>query len=222
MRYHEIIQEWSDPQIDQMTKSPEFKAWFGKSIVTDENGRPSPCFHYTDMTFDKFKPFSHFGVAYAARGRFHDSVEEFPGYNVSKFSDDTPGAERNAFWYNNGRPREHQTIPVFLRITKPLEIIDNVTNHLTQELAAWLYKDKKITTDELKTLGLGMVADNPDYALEGGVDGFPKLPRDILIPYFKRAGYDGLTYINSFEWEGSRSWVIVDPSQVRPVFGGNK
>lgn len=222
MRYHEIIQEWSGSQIDHMTNSTEFKAWFGNSIVTDENGRPTPCFHYTDVTFNQFKPFSHFGTANAALDRFHDSVKKYSGYDVSKFSDDRSGGGRKSFWYKKGHAREHQTIPVFLRITNPLEIDDNLTNHLTQEFAAWLYQDNKITAEELTSLGLGMVAENPGYALGGGEKGFPKLPRDILIPYFKRAGYDGLTYVNLHEDTGTQSWIILDPSQVRPVFGENK
>lgn len=45
------------PNVDRVIATPEFKKWFGKSVVVDKNGKPQVMFHGTDESFNKFAPY---------------------------------------------------------------------------------------------------------------------------------------------------------------------
>jgi hypothetical protein len=49
--------ELSDPnQVNTVTETPEFKAWFGDSKVVDEKGNPLVVYHGTNKNFNEFDP----------------------------------------------------------------------------------------------------------------------------------------------------------------------
>lgn len=85
-----------------LPKSPSFFKWFGDSEVVDQQGRPLLVYHGTNTptTFEKPKPFSHFGTLRAA-GNF-------------------------ATHYNNKPPR---IMPFYLKIESPLEVYDIDDKH---------------------------------------------------------------------------------------------
>ena len=63
--YKDLPKDWADnPEIVQAaeelyrgmgTESPFFKAWFGKSKVVDESGKPLKAYHGTNAEFDTFR-----------------------------------------------------------------------------------------------------------------------------------------------------------------------
>ena len=82
------------------TRTPEFRKWFGKSKVVDQNGEPRVMYHGTVSDFDTFVPDSHFGTARAAN-------------------------QRARSWSAQNGERPMQIMPVYLRIENPLRVMDN-------------------------------------------------------------------------------------------------
>jgi GNAT superfamily N-acetyltransferase len=82
------------------TRTPEFRKWFGKSKVVDQNGEPRVMYHGTVSDFDTFIPDSHFGTARAAN-------------------------QRARSWSAQNGERPMQIMPVYLRIENPLRVMDN-------------------------------------------------------------------------------------------------
>jgi len=74
-------------RIDDQTKTPAFKRWFGDSKVVDAGGKPLVVYHGTTMDFSSFRQESHFGTPYAANKRLRmrggtdrDGANIFPVY----------------------------------------------------------------------------------------------------------------------------------------------
>ena len=61
-----------ESEIEDLTKTPEFKKWFGDSEVVDDSGKPMVVYHGTRSDFDEFSPNKegiHFGSGSQAKMR---------------------------------------------------------------------------------------------------------------------------------------------------------
>lgn len=94
--------------LSSVTRSPEFRAWFGDSKVVDEAGRPLVVYHGTMADFTEFRGASRSGLDPYA---FFASDPDIAGLYAS----------------HNGRQRDGvggRMLPVYLSIQNPLEVMD--------------------------------------------------------------------------------------------------
>ena len=92
------------------TDSPEFKAWFGNSKVTDDQGQPLVVYHGSLADFSEFNPNSHFGTAEQAAIRVEGKAglsDAFRTGREPRAADQTP-----------------VTYPVYLSIQNPMRVRD--------------------------------------------------------------------------------------------------
>jgi len=225
----ELLDEWSGDVLASVGQNPRFKSWFGASKVVDKSGLPMPVFHYTTNTFDisQFKPFSHFGTdkAALARWQYTNKMGKTLG-RVSKNNiaavqdiDQKDVMHKSQYYWRRDRDIEgdkananvsdtnllnHNTVPVFLRIVKPLTIIDDGTQHDDTSYFEMLQAKGLISPDiKLSTR----------YAIKA-----KKEARTYVLNAMADHGYDGFVYRNTAEHKGSLSWIILSPDQVKSVF----
>jgi len=96
---------------ERVTNSPQFKAWFAGSKITDSHGRPLVCFHGSTKDFDTFdinQTATHQDTGFMGTGfYFTPKAGVASGYamvNENFWDDPKPGA---------------QVYPVYLKITNP-------------------------------------------------------------------------------------------------------
>jgi hypothetical protein len=154
-------------QTKKQTESPEFEKWFEVSKVVNEDGTPKVMFHSTTagdvLTAFKRNPKDvgfHFGTAGQAEDRFNLKLERDP-------------------YGPNLRGVSHATIPVFLRINRPLRMND---------LGSW-------SGDNI----FYALKDNPEFKGKLFQNSTSAEARDAI----KAAGYDGIVYANTGESEGA-------------------
>jgi hypothetical protein len=130
------------------------------------------------------------------------------------------------YWKNDGRHGrddvQHRTIPVFLRIEKPLRIEDHGDAH-RPEVFLHILRDLGLYEpdfDELHRLAKKRrLPDNFGTGLSRLLHVYSdEKMNSIILDVMRNAGYDGFVYKNLKEHKGSRSWIILDPYQVRSVF----
>jgi hypothetical protein len=113
--------------IEDITKTPEFKRWFGNSKVVDKGGNPLIVYHRTDKEFNAF-----------------DTSIQRRNFNIlglgAYFTVDRDMASKYADGENS------RVIPVYLRIENPASMND-------LQKAKDLGGDAKNTTKELKKMG---------------------------------------------------------------------
>lgn len=100
--------------------------------------------------------------------------------------------------------------PVYLRIINPLELPDGELSS-DEQIGFWLdemVERGNISSDEAESVRAARWS--------GGGDDFWKIT-ERFIEVMRMHGYDGITYLNTMEDEGSRSWVIFSPDQVWPA-----
>lgn len=177
MRYHEILEDISQP-------TTAFQKWFGNSKVVDANGKPLVCYHGTFKDFHIFNAGSHFGDADAANMRLH-IVNHSYGFRQMKF-----GGHGGAI------------LPVYLRITNPLRIIDDGGLACGEDLAEAAMGAGAIDQDEYD-----YICEDTDYTT----------PQKRLFEVLTRKGFDGLVYKNTVEGNGD-SWVPFAAPQIKSAF----
>ena len=103
----EVEQEEFVPQ----TETPEFKAWFGQSKLTDEDtGKPKVLYHATGKDFDEFKA-----------GGFDPKISG-PAIWVSPHAEKQPAFHNLKRRDKEGVIEDLRVIPVFVRMERPLTI----------------------------------------------------------------------------------------------------
>ena len=192
--------------------NPKFQRWFKGSEVVDDEDNPVVLYHGTSAEIKKFDVSKgdnfgiHFGTYYQAENRTsaNDLKRAKTGAGVhdpAGFEGETPGSN---------------VTPVFLKITNPLEIDDVSEWDDPQDIASGLIAIPEFENDE----DLKDILNPVDEYDAKEVLGFL---RDII----KKAGYDGITYLNIYEADAPRqgtsgpksnpkySWIIFDSSQVK-------
>jgi hypothetical protein len=186
MRLTEFLNEIQLLNELQLPRSPEFYQWFKGSKVVDAEGNPLPVFHSTEseVPFQTPRPWSHFGTAEAA----YDRV--IPGPMIH---DELRRAK-------TGLLRPLRTIPVYLKITNPLEVEDPNDQHDEQVWMSLLWNTGKFkNVRRLETAEMN------------GEERFYQEATSFLLAH----GYDGIFYKNKAEDPGSISWVPIHGDQIR-------
>lgn len=166
-------------------KSDEFRRWFGDSKVVNSDGRPKVVYHGTDVDFGEFDT-TDFG---------------------SWFAETPDGTEPHNSKGADGSPR---TIPVYLSITKPFEIPEeiNLNDDVILEDALKVLNEANGTNIAPEEIGYG---DNPRY------DGtaFQWIAMDErFIEAVRKRGFDGM-----HAYEGTEeTWNAFRPEQIKSVF----
>ena len=107
--------------------TPEFKAWFGESVVRNEDGSPMRVYHGTGREFDAFSP-----DMLGANTRVSDAKEGF------FFS--SRGEDASEYAWKDGEPG--QVLPVYLDIRNPLVTDMVVTAANNREFAKVIQEAK--------------------------------------------------------------------------------
>ena len=176
----------------EVTTTPEFVDWFADSKIVDAEGKPRVVYHGSRVTFEGFKSPKrdpdigfHFGDI--------SQAEYFAGFNA------------------HGRTATGGRImPVYLRISNPLRVVDVFGGKRRHLLAvAW----------HLCDIGIIDVATRDRAQNQGSA----RLGWSIIIKALKARGRDGFIYKNVREGnvKGENSaYVVFDAEQIRSVFEG--
>ena len=212
----------TEKRTDIILDDPKFRNWFKGSKVVDSNGKPLVCFHGTKITFDSFRPLSHFGTINASNNFVFSDYDEYDIENASDLYD-----------------RKDNITPVYLSIKNPLKMEDE--NFHSWTLGFDMYAQGFITYNELldvydnKRQGKNLDRElqqiinvllkfTPNLEIDKinfakyFTDGSCELNTKKFISIFKKKGYDGMVYKNKAEDIGSISWIIFDSNQVWPIF----
>ena len=100
------------PSPSPPTATKQFKAWFGKSKVVDENGAPMRLFHGTNQSFDTF-------------GKSTNIHAKALGLPVHFFTTDADLSAAYSASANHEGDGFEQTVPVYLKMENPLVIEAN-------------------------------------------------------------------------------------------------
>jgi len=190
-KFVEAAKQWREENPAEMmfqkrqTDTPEFKRWFGDSQVVDANGDPLVVYHGTDASRD-FSTFDTMDFG----SWFGENPYTADGY-TQKSGDTSP-----------------RVIPVYLKITNPLRIPEDVdmSNDVTVEEALNRINDENATTFEPSDIGL-----DPDYEASA----FQFLASDDFIKLLKSTGFDG---IGAYE-AGDLTWNAFEPTQIKSAIG---
>lgn len=186
MRWSEITEA---AEASEQSNTAEFRSWFGRSKVVDKDGSPLLCHHGTTKKFDRFTPLSHFGTFEAAHERLYFKAR-------NHFQD----LRKRGFDKVNPAPKGARIIGAYLRIEKPLTIVDDANGDVRSFI---------------RRIGEAMLANGWDER-EITAMTQPKDPMP-LIEALRQRKYDGFAYTNTWEDAGSTSWVVFDADQVWQV-----
>ena len=216
------------------TRTPEFRKWFGKSKVVDQNGEPKQLYH---STYSDIKaPTTNFGAdEYRRFGMHVGSLDAATNRLDVKAAEDARQREASGTAGAN-------ILPVYVKAESPLRLDENRTGRwgvddimrqimekaergelegLTDEdVDAW-YND---AFDIENWLGLtpevGSREYDPDREERFWSDTesyFPGERSKLLNAFIKQLGYDSIVYRNEFEGGGD-SYLLLDPNQIKSVF----
>lgn len=239
----EVLNEEQADSLFAQTRSEQFKSWFGDiynqseshSQVVDENKEPLLVYHSSSADFDTFDNSKsneigfHFGTKKAA-------IERFLPEKMAIFEDENdidgkiieiPLEERRKELLNTNLTLK----PYFLNIRNMVEGVDNIDynpdgftyddsdlkNYLEEStfsndfkiLVLTFYQKGKITYDHVNDiLGENTVLGKKPSGPEG-------LRKALGNP-------DGYWYINKKEDEGSTSYVVFDPNNIKSLFNNGE
>ncbi len=119
-----MMAEANPVQVTDQTKTPEFKRWFGDSVIVDSQGRPQVVYHGTRADFDTFRP----SIGSYGRGIYLTPSGQFAGATYAE------GDGGNV-------------MPVYASMSAPYVIdVGDATPHALavlapQEMSDWLRKN---------------------------------------------------------------------------------
>nr|DAK07309.1 MAG TPA: crystallin beta/gamma motif-containing protein [Bacteriophage sp.] len=175
--------------------TPEFKRWFGDSLIVDENGRPLVMYHGTVAEFDVFnvKKQGKNDTGFFGRGFYFTPIERLARY----------------YAYNK------IVMPVYLKINNPLDLSDIAYEEI-HNIGIERLKELGIYTKEAQRF-----IDNP---VEIERNGKKDLATTTLEHYIaenklgkklsdnaKKKGYDGVIV-------KGKEYVVFEPNQIKSVY----
>lgn len=187
----------SSHQVD----SPEFRQWFGKSKVVDENGNPKLIFHGT-----RGEPFDTFDPTMGEGSGIHAGSREQAFDRIMYLNDFKQDGALNKKLYGvdeRGYHHPYRMYPLFGRLENPIEIHDVFSHDATRAI------------DHLASTG-HLVGNEIDQARTYGWS--------IIRPILQSKGYDGFIYKNTGEGAGGTdhtAYAFFDPNQVKSASGNN-
>ena len=137
---------------------------------------------------------------------YHGSSRYFQGDRFRPFTHfGTVGAANAILDKGNVQGWLHRIYPVYLSIKHPVELRDARGTDIT----AYRILDQLIED--------GTIPEEMDEAFF--LPGSRRIDVEKFRKYLLDRGIDGFWYQNAVEDAGSESWIILDPSQVWPLFG---
>lgn len=210
-----------------------FWRWFGDSKVVDADGKPLVVYHGTNSDFDQFKPMQHFGTVDAAIDRLNMVEGQSPSIMPSYLS-----AKKVLNIKDNGL----QT-PIEIAIAAksagakidPSEVILEWSKSLSDKDLSELAQRLGYIDPNSASIA-EVVADLNDYAKRGQVyDLMSSISRygdareGNYFGNFENANnylqkelgkkYDALAYTNEVEAPGSKSFIVINPTQIKSAIG---
>lgn len=220
----------------RLTNDPKFQKWFEGSKVKNKDGSPLLCFHGTNVTFDNFRPFSHFGTMAAAHDILKLKGNKSPHQVRLVFL-----SIKNPELIEDDENIEHSSL-VFLmlytfNISLWTEVRDLLPKEYTRKISVGAFNHEQIINllKNRKNKGhrlvqrYGKILDLLiNLNKEPGsftIDKFLRLAgagdenqETAILKKMKEQNIDGFYYKNKFEDLGSTSWVITSPKQVWSIF----
>ncbi|QCW21969.1 lysis protein [Caulobacter phage Jess A] len=184
-----------------VTETPEFKAWFGASAITDDSGAPKVMYHGTRSDFSAFGKIdggNAFGDGYYFTDNPAVASNYATGENVNRIT--LPG---------DAGPN---VMPVYLKAEKPLNLADR-NSLLPQDVLADL--EKEANKQQPKTFKKGELAKSFDRAYKATAGNVRQWLGENGIDAdaaFKALGYDALIT--------EMGTVVFSPTQIKSVFNG--
>lgn len=198
-----------------------FFKWFGKSVVTNDDGSPKIVYHGTIRDFKNesgeddltFIPSirndigSHFGNKDQANLLLAGGEEK----NVI----DPSNIDLESEYYKGSR-----VIPCYIRIEKPLYLEDLITWDITSMREVFM--EYNILTPNLIDMMIKKY-NKTYYGIQGDkerpkeFDEIQKDIKDTMIRALEKAGYDGIIYENLAEGEGE-SYMVFRPNQIKSIY----
>ncbi|MFA5490033.1 MAG: hypothetical protein WC284_12570 [Candidimonas sp.] len=177
-----------------ITKTPEFRKWFGNSKVVDEHGNPLVVYHGSGEDISVF-----------------DTKGRGKTFNTGAFFTDNPRVANTYVPHRGGA-----IYPVYLRITNPLIVDVSGANwdSIYADEAVIRYEDG--TDDSLwDVFGL-------EYDSDASTDDIARIARTkgydgVIINFVKDFG----PYGNTYALTESTIYVIYDSTQVKSIYGKN-
>jgi len=185
-----------------------FRTWFGKSVVVNDDGSPKVVFHGTVKDFKDNQP--KFIPSLRNDIGVHFGSSDQSNYLLS--GGDETEVDLNSEYYRNMK-----VIPCYIRIEHPLYSEDFITwdassmaeflvenNILSPTMAEKLHKMQQVTY----------------YGKENrpaNADEIQTKIKDTITRAIQKAGYDGIIYHNDSEGEGE-SYMILESNQAKSIF----
>lgn len=212
---------------EQIVADPKFQRWFGKGVVTDDEGEPKVVYHSTraDENFSRFNRMTHWGTVLAANDRLDAA---FPEAVSGSAIMDMLGIDpmiRDKFWaslepherqklFENYWKKRHQYMtsrpsriyPAFINLRRPLHIFDTGVQHGVKDYALAAYHAGALNEKEVTSIQRRTHFVSKEFGLSKFID------------LLEKKGYDGLSYVNNAEDEGSMSYVTFRPNQQKSIF----
>lgn len=206
-RLNQLKEEWTTARTAEMPippweldasrnhwNDPSFINWFRGSQARNADGTPLVLYHGTlePGGIAVFHEGTHFGTAKAANERVADVAT-------------WPNATRNIVMPTK-ETQAPNMVPVYVRAEKPFMVGDlgdwsphdwAMALQVRERSRGYSHDAGEFTQQEINNVATGM---DP-------------------IPLLKAKGYDSISYTNSFEDPGSRSWIVFDPQQVKSAIG---
>lgn len=204
----------AEPPVQDITETPQFKAWFAGSEVVDKQGKPLVMYHATQSgDIEEFRPYTHFGTQQAANDR-HDNLWNF-------YNDELKRPDRAA---------GSNIMPVYLSVKNPLRLPDLASiNYLDGEpLPDRDDEDfEEDEDDDNRPLPRGWEGEEAIAMTlyERGIMDIEEFEEhrsnDEALKFLAEQGYDGIVYENVVEDPGNDSWIVFNPNQIKSAIGNS-
>jgi 8-oxo-dGTP pyrophosphatase MutT (NUDIX family)/GNAT superfamily N-acetyltransferase len=197
--------------VQDITETPQFKAWFSGSKVVDGQGRPMVMYHATQTgDIEEFRPFTHFGTQQAANDR-HRDLWNFYNDEIK----------------NPARASGSNIMPVYLSVVHPLRLPDLASLDINtgEPIRERDEDDTNIDEDEQYPRGWESTEAIATTLLEReiiDIDQFEECrDNEDALKLLESMGYDGIVYENVVEDPGNDSWIVFRPNQIKSAIGNS-
>lgn len=201
--------------------TPEFKRWFGSSVVTKDGkagGEPLVAYHGTSEDFTVFGKTNdigyHFGDQLAAK-KARRSTGKKGEWKIGKYY----LAIENALDVPDlGNWRLFDLVPVLKKNgVIPSEVRWDSLREAAREQVTSERPDLVKFLEEGRTASNGVTQKEWDSKTQEWSNLVDEAQRGVIVGYLEKAGYDGLTYFNTYE--GGRSWIALHREQIKSATG---
>jgi hypothetical protein len=202
-------------------------SWMGNSKVVDDNGEPLPVYHGTSSEdeFTELQGMSHFGTLDAAEQFVPSSLPDSPKriYPVylrieNPLEIEDSGEPHDDYEYAHAAA---QALDKAGKYDAAASLVVASLGRNWKDETVWKYQHYSFSSkllEMLKSIPLQQVR-----AMSDKFDNMSGQQRqEYYVSYLENLGYDGFTYINDVEDEGSRSWIPFHSNQIRYAYSESR